>query len=132
MARVNSLPCWPANFAIRWHPLLRLPIYVKAVGHQVAVEHGTHKALERASVYGPDVCLLDIALPDIDGMNWPAAYGPYRLLHAQYSSQSLAMDWSTPERMLPMLDLATILLSRRSHVRIVLGRPYSSCKSSTH
>jgi PAS domain S-box-containing protein len=44
-----------------------LAMLVEALGHQVAVEHGSRKALERASLYRPDVCLLDIGLPDMDG-----------------------------------------------------------------
>jgi CheY-like chemotaxis protein len=33
----------------------------------VFVEHGPRRALERASIEFPDVCLLDIGLPEMDG-----------------------------------------------------------------
>jgi CheY-like chemotaxis protein len=36
-------------------------------GYEVAVAHGGHEALELASSFTPDVALLDIALPDMDG-----------------------------------------------------------------
>jgi signal transduction histidine kinase/ActR/RegA family two-component response regulator len=36
-------------------------------GHQVFVEYGSRRALERAQKERPDVCLLDIGLPEIDG-----------------------------------------------------------------
>jgi CheY-like chemotaxis protein len=39
----------------------------KASGHQVTVEHDPHRALERSRAEPPDVCLLDIGLPEMDG-----------------------------------------------------------------
>jgi PAS domain S-box-containing protein len=44
-----------------------LGMFVEALGHQVFIEHGSGKALERARAEMPDVCLLDIGLPDMDG-----------------------------------------------------------------
>ncbi|MBQ5949250.1 response regulator [Massilia sp. ST3] len=44
-----------------------LAMYVAAHGHEVLVENASPAALERAPGFGPDVCLLDIGLPDIDG-----------------------------------------------------------------
>ena len=44
-----------------------LAMYLSAVGHSVAVEHGARSALERAQIERPDICLLDIGLPEIDG-----------------------------------------------------------------
>lgn len=44
-----------------------LAMYVEALGHEVIVEHGARKALERARTERPQVCLLDIGLPDMDG-----------------------------------------------------------------
>ncbi len=44
-----------------------LAMYVEALGHQTLVEHNSRKALERARQQKPDVCLLDIGLPDMDG-----------------------------------------------------------------
>ena len=37
------------------------------LGHVVSVEHGPLRALERARLEHPDVCLIDIGLPDMDG-----------------------------------------------------------------
>jgi PAS domain S-box-containing protein len=44
-----------------------LAMYLKAAGHEVFVEHDSRRALERARIEAPDVCLLDIGLPGMDG-----------------------------------------------------------------
>jgi PAS domain S-box-containing protein len=44
-----------------------LKLFLEAMGHEVLVEHGPYKALERATLDRPQVCLLDIGLPEIDG-----------------------------------------------------------------
>lgn len=44
-----------------------LSMLVRAMGHLVAVEHSSHSTLERVRQDPPDVCLLDIGLPDMDG-----------------------------------------------------------------
>jgi len=42
--------------------------FLGAFGHEVAVEHRSLAALESAAGFAPDVCLLDIGLPDLDGL----------------------------------------------------------------
>lgn len=44
-----------------------LAMFLEAMGHHVVVEHGARRALERARIELPHVCLLDIGLPDVDG-----------------------------------------------------------------
>ncbi len=44
-----------------------LAMLLEASGHEVLVEHASRKALERAREEKPQVCLLDIGLPEIDG-----------------------------------------------------------------
>ncbi len=44
-----------------------LAMYVSAQGHQVAVEHEPEAALALAPDFAPEVCLLDIGLPGMDG-----------------------------------------------------------------
>jgi CheY-like chemotaxis protein/two-component sensor histidine kinase len=44
-----------------------LGMLLESCGHDVIVEHGALRALERARIDLPDVCLLDIGLPDMDG-----------------------------------------------------------------
>jgi PAS domain S-box-containing protein len=44
-----------------------LAMFLEASGHEVMVEYGARQALVRAQAELPDVCLLDIGLPDIDG-----------------------------------------------------------------
>lgn len=44
-----------------------LAMLLEASGHEVMVENGSISALARASVEAPQVCLLDIGLPEMDG-----------------------------------------------------------------
>ena len=44
-----------------------LAMVLETYGHDVQVEHGSLAALARAQGERPDVCILDIGLPDIDG-----------------------------------------------------------------
>ena len=44
-----------------------LAMFLEASGHEVRVEYGARQALEQARIKPPDVFLLDIGLPDIDG-----------------------------------------------------------------
>ncbi|KRB67871.1 hypothetical protein ASE07_09400 [Noviherbaspirillum sp. Root189] len=44
-----------------------LAMFIEALGHNVFVEHSSIKALEQARLIVPDVFLLDIGLPEMDG-----------------------------------------------------------------
>ena len=44
-----------------------LGLLLEAAGHRVSVEHDPQRALERAGTEAPQVCLLDIGLPGMDG-----------------------------------------------------------------
>lgn len=44
-----------------------LKLLLESMGHDVLVEHGPLRALEQARLYKPQVCLVDIGLPEIDG-----------------------------------------------------------------
>jgi PAS domain S-box-containing protein len=44
-----------------------LALFLETLGHRVFVEHESERALDRARIESPDVCLLDIGLPDMDG-----------------------------------------------------------------
>ena len=44
-----------------------LAMLLEAGGHKVSVEHEAGRGLERAKAEAPDVCLLDIGLPHMDG-----------------------------------------------------------------
>jgi signal transduction histidine kinase len=44
-----------------------LCMFLEVLGHQTSVEHSSLRALERARIELPDVCLLDIGLPEMDG-----------------------------------------------------------------
>lgn len=44
-----------------------LALFLQMAGHQVMVEHHAWRALEHAALLQPQVCVLDIGLPDMDG-----------------------------------------------------------------
>jgi signal transduction histidine kinase/CheY-like chemotaxis protein len=44
-----------------------LALFLEACGHSVAIEHVSHLVVERARIELPDVCLLDIEMPELDG-----------------------------------------------------------------
>lgn len=44
-----------------------LALFIETAGHVADIEHDPRKALERAREIRPDVCLLDIGLPGLDG-----------------------------------------------------------------
>jgi PAS domain S-box-containing protein len=44
-----------------------LALYLETVGHQVLIEHLPHLAIARAKLEKPDVYILDIGLPQMDG-----------------------------------------------------------------
>ncbi len=44
-----------------------LEALLEAHGYEVAVEYSGQRALQRAPAFAPQVCLLDIGLPDMDG-----------------------------------------------------------------
>jgi PAS domain S-box-containing protein len=44
-----------------------MAMLLEASGHEVVVEHSPGRALELAKKVSPDVCLLDIGLPEMDG-----------------------------------------------------------------
>jgi signal transduction histidine kinase len=45
-----------------------LAMFIEMIGHRATVEHSSRDALERARRERPQVCLLDIGLPDMDGI----------------------------------------------------------------
>jgi CheY-like chemotaxis protein/two-component sensor histidine kinase len=57
-----------------------LGLLLEASGHRVSIEHDPQRALERARTEAPQVCLLDIGLPGMDG------YELARRLRAQPST----------------------------------------------
>jgi PAS domain S-box-containing protein len=46
---------------------MMLTMLLEASGYEVSAENGSHAGLARALAERPDVCLLDIGLPDMDG-----------------------------------------------------------------
>ena len=44
-----------------------LGMVIEELGHDVVIEHHPRRAIDRALACRPDVCVLDIGLPDMDG-----------------------------------------------------------------
>jgi CheY-like chemotaxis protein len=44
-----------------------LGMFLETLGHRVLIEHHPRKAIERARIDTPDIFLLDIGLPEMDG-----------------------------------------------------------------
>lgn len=44
-----------------------LAMYLETLGHQVFTENSSVRAMECAKLERPDVCILDIGLPEMDG-----------------------------------------------------------------
>jgi PAS domain S-box-containing protein len=44
-----------------------LSMFLQAFGHEVTIAHSARQALAALPAFGPDVCLLDIGLPEMDG-----------------------------------------------------------------
>jgi CheY-like chemotaxis protein len=44
-----------------------LALYLEALGHQVLIEHSAQRAIACAKLEKPDVYILDIGLPEMDG-----------------------------------------------------------------
>ncbi|MET0961378.1 MAG: hybrid sensor histidine kinase/response regulator [Noviherbaspirillum sp.] len=63
---------------------------LETLGHEVQVENDAYKALALAGSAKPDVWLLDIGLPGMAAMNWPAACAPRQRPPAQRWSRSPA------------------------------------------
>lgn len=59
-----------------------LAVLLGSMGHDVLVEHSSRAALDLARAAAPDVCILDIGLPDVDG------YRLARLLREQPQTAS--------------------------------------------
>jgi signal transduction histidine kinase len=46
-----------------------LCMFLQAFGHEMAIAHSARQALAQFPGFGPDVCLLDIGLPEMDGFD---------------------------------------------------------------
>ena len=44
-----------------------LAVFLESLGHKILIEYESIRGLERACAESPDVCLLDIGLPEMDG-----------------------------------------------------------------
>ena len=89
-----------------------LAMILKLEGHESTPPTPARQALERIDEFGPDVVLLDIGLPGLDGMKWPSvsarrqpigplSWWPLRVMARKPTGQGLVMPdsritWSNP------------------------------------
>jgi PAS domain S-box-containing protein len=72
-----------------------LGMLLEAAGHEVLVEHSAYRALERAKAARPQVCLIDIGLPELDGnqvaqrlRSWPETADTVLIAVTGYGQES--------------------------------------------
>jgi signal transduction histidine kinase len=62
-----------------------LALFLETAGHEIAIVHSARAALEKFPAFAPDVCLLDIGLPDMSGFELA------RTLHATAGLQQTVL-----------------------------------------
>ncbi|MFC5462288.1 ATP-binding protein [Massilia niabensis] len=72
-----------------------LAMFLEAFGHQVSVAHAARAALEALPAFAPDVCLLDIGLPGMNGFDLARAL---RALPATASAVLIAVTGYAQEQ----------------------------------
>jgi CheY-like chemotaxis protein len=112
-----------------------LAMLLEASGHEVMVENGSVSALARASVEKPQVCLLDIGLPEMDGNELakrlradPATSGALLVAITGYGqdadrAQSVAAGFDY--HFLKPVDMAKLeaVLAARAHISTMASNP---------
>lgn len=96
-----------------------LALLLEAEGHAVVVEHSSAAALRRVALGAPDVCLLDIGLPDMDGyalaahMRAMPAMRACRLVavtgYGQRSDRARALSAGFDHHLVKPVDMAALL-----------------------
>ena len=66
-------------------------LLLEELGNQVHVTYGGTKALEVATAFRPDLMLLDLVMPDMDGCVWSYAF-------ARFLPSLTPESWQSPAR----------------------------------
>lgn len=120
--------------------LLRaLRITLRAAGHDVDTAADGRTALQRAAAVHPDVIVLDLGLPDLDGTEVLAGLrpwftGPVLVLSARADSQDkvLALDAGADDYVTKPFDMNELLARLRAALRRGAGEPADRGVTTDH
>jgi two-component system KDP operon response regulator KdpE len=120
--------------------LLRaLRITLRAAGHDVDTAPDGRTALHRAAAVPPDVIVLDLGLPDLDGTEVlsclrPWFTGPVLVLSARADSQDkvLALDAGADDYVTKPFDMNELLARLRAALRRGPGAPADRVVTTDH
>ena len=120
--------------------LLRaLRIALRAAGHDVDTAPDGGTALQRAAAVHPDVIVLDLGLPDLDGTDVLAGLrpwytGPVLVLSARADSQDKvrALDAGADDYVTKPFDMSELLARLRAALRRGPGEPTDRVVTTEH
>jgi PAS domain S-box-containing protein len=116
-----------------------LAMILEVAGHEVAIEHGARRALARAQAEAPQVCLLDIGLPEMDGNELarrlradPVTAGALLIAvtgYGQDSDQAESLEAGFDFHFLKPVDMSALrtvlaeFAAARSHISTIVSNP---------
>ena len=121
------------------HLLRALRITLRAAGHDVDTAPDGRTALQQAAAVHPDVVVLDLGLPDLDGTEVltglrPWYTGPVLVLSARADSQDKvrALDAGADDYLTKPFDMGELLARLRAALRRGLGEPADPVVTTGH
>ena len=121
------------------HLLRALRITLRAAGHDVDTAPDGRTALQLAAAVPPDVVVLDLGLPDLDGTEVLAALrpsyaGPVLVLSARADSQDKvrALDAGADDYVTKPFDMGELLARLRAALRRSPGEPADAVVTTGH
>ena len=116
-----------------------LRITLRAAGHDVDTASDGRTALQLAAAVPPDVIVLDLGLPDLDGTEVlatlrPAYAGPVLVLSARADSQDKvhALDAGADDYVTKPFDMSELLARLRAALRRAPGEPADPVVTTAH
>ena len=121
------------------HLLRALRITLRAAGHDVVTASDGRTALQLAAAVPPDVIVLDLGLPDLDGTEVlaalrPAYAGPVLVLSARADSQDKvhALDAGADDYVTKPFDMSEFLARLRAVLRRGSSEPADRFVTTEH
>jgi two-component system, OmpR family, KDP operon response regulator KdpE len=116
-----------------------LRITLRAAGHDVDTAPDGRTALQQAAAVPPDVVVLDLGLPDLDGTEVlaglrPGYAGPVLVLSARADSQDKvrALDAGADDYVTKPFDMSELLARLRAALRRASGEPADPVVTTAH
>jgi two-component system, OmpR family, KDP operon response regulator KdpE len=116
-----------------------LRITLRAAGHDVDTALDGRTALQRAAAVPPDVVVLDLGLPDLDGTEVlarlrPGYAGPVLVLSVRADSQDKvrALDAGADDYVTKPFDMSELLARLRAALRRASGEPADPVVTTAH